>query len=124
MELSARIDPSSDSGLDYYPLPSPGERFPINDPALAPRLEPRPADDARFLHGLFEGMARIEQLGYRRLQELGAPFPNRVKTTGGGAVNQTWRKLRERILGVPVEAAAHSEAAYGAALIAAGKVAW
>ena len=124
VELSARIDPSSDSGLDYYPLPEPGERFPLNDPALAPRLEPRPADDARFLHGLFEGMARIEQLGYRRLQELGAPFPNRVKTTGGGAVNQTWRKLRERILGVPVEAAAHSEAAYGAALIAAGKVAW
>ena len=123
-ELSARIDPSSDAGLDYYPLPGPGERFPLNDPALAPRLEPRPADDARFLHGLFEGMAHIEQLGYRRLQELGAPLPKRVKTTGGGAVNQTWRRLRERILGVPVEEAAHSEAAYGAALIAAGKVAW
>src|SRR5690242_19071747 len=41
-ELSARIDPGVSTGLDYYPLPAPGERFPINDPALAPRLTPRP----------------------------------------------------------------------------------
>lgn len=26
--LSARIDPERESGLDYYPLPAPGERFP------------------------------------------------------------------------------------------------
>ncbi|MGB9671346.1 MAG: FGGY-family carbohydrate kinase, partial [Halothiobacillaceae bacterium] len=30
--LSARIDPRQDSGLDYYPLPGPGERFPIAAP--------------------------------------------------------------------------------------------
>jgi sugar (pentulose or hexulose) kinase len=70
--LSARIDPEISSGLDYYPLPRPGERFPVNDPALPPRLEPRPADRAEFLHGLLEGLARIEALGYRRLAELGA----------------------------------------------------
>jgi sugar (pentulose or hexulose) kinase len=35
--LSALIDPSHDSGLDYYPLPAPGERFPVADPAFAPR---------------------------------------------------------------------------------------
>jgi len=27
-ELSPRIDPETDTGLDYYPLPAPGERFP------------------------------------------------------------------------------------------------
>ena len=123
-ELSARIDPARDSGLDYYPLPAPGERFPLNDPRLAPRLAPRPDDPVRFLHGLLEGMAHIEQAGYARLRDLGAPRARRVLSTGGGAFNPQWRALRARILGVPVALAAHSEAAYGAALIAAGRMPW
>jgi sugar (pentulose or hexulose) kinase len=116
--LSAWIDPERPSPLDYYPLPRPGERFPVADPTLAPRLEPRPAGRAAFLHGLLEGMARIEALGYRRLAELGAPYPKRVLTTGGGAVNPTWTAIRARHLGVPVTAAEHRDAAYGAALVA------
>ena len=117
-ELSARIDPARDSGLDYYPLPAPGERFPINDPMMQPRLEPRPDDAARFLHGLLEGLARIEALGYRRLAELGAPPVRRVLTVGGGAVNEVWTALRARILGVEVVAAWQTEAAYGTARLA------
>jgi hypothetical protein len=116
--LSATIDPSRPSTLDYYPLPRRGERFPIADPTLAPRLEPRPADRAAFLQELLEGIAGIEALGYRRLAELGAPYPTRVFTTGGGAVNPVWTAIRTRRLGVPVTAAAQREAAYGAALLA------
>ena len=41
-ELSQHIDPEKPSGLDYYPLLKAGERFPINDPFLEPRLTPRP----------------------------------------------------------------------------------
>ncbi len=118
-ELSQRIDPGLDSGLDYYPLPSPGERFPTNDEDLPPRLFPRPPDEAEFLQGLLEGIARIELAGYQRLHELGAPWPTRIVTTGGGARNATWRAIRERLLGVPVETAAHTEAAFGSALVAA-----
>jgi len=47
--LTPRLRPGAPTGLDYYPLLRPGERFPVADPALAPRLEPRPADDAEFL---------------------------------------------------------------------------
>jgi hypothetical protein len=50
-ELTARIEVARPSGLDYYPLVTPGERFPVNDPGLRPRLEPRPEDDAVFLQG-------------------------------------------------------------------------
>ena len=39
--LPAGIDPAQPSGLEYYPLPGPGERFPIADPAQAPRETPR-----------------------------------------------------------------------------------
>ena len=30
------------SGLDYYPLLGQGQRFPINDPNMLPRMTPRP----------------------------------------------------------------------------------
>lgn len=116
-ELSARIDPMQDSPLDYYPLTRTGERFPVNDPQLAPRVSPRPADNAQFLHGLLQGLCRIEAAGYARLSGLGAPSLRRVMTAGGGAKNETWGKMRERILGVPVGTAAHAEAAYGSALL-------
>jgi hypothetical protein len=115
--LSARIDPRQPSELDYYPLPAPGERFPVQDPHLQPRLTPRPADDARFLHGLLEGIARIERDGYRLLTRLGAPSPRRVLSIGGGAANDTWTALRRRLLGCPVSQVP-GEAAAGAATLA------
>lgn len=116
--LSQKIDANAESGLDYYPLPEAGERFPVNDPDLPPRLAPRPADDAQFLHGLLEGIARIEAMGYRRLAALGASPLRQVYSTGGGARNDTWMAIRRRMLGVPVTAAKHAEAAYGAARLA------
>jgi sugar (pentulose or hexulose) kinase len=113
-----QLQPERPTGLDYYPLPAPGERFPVNDPELAPRLAPRPDDDARFFQAILEGITAIEARGYRALAELGAPSPARVLTTGGGAANAGWRTLREQALGVPVIAAKHQQAAYGAALLA------
>jgi D-ribulokinase len=41
-----------------------------------------------------------------------------VFTAGGGAKNETWRKIRERVLGLPVHKAEQTEAAFGAALLA------
>eukprot|EP00434_Breviolum_minutum_P012415 symbB.v1.2.010935.t1/scaffold722.1/size169129/12 len=117
-QLSSEIDAEKDSGLDYYPLPSRGQRFPICDEALEPRLEPRPSEDALFLHGLLEGMARIEASGYQKLTELGAAKLRKVVTAGGGAQNPVWRRIRERLIGVKVETATWTEAACGTALLA------
>jgi sugar (pentulose or hexulose) kinase len=116
--LSARMQPGRPTGLDYYPLPAPGERFPEYNPQLPPRLAPRPADDAVFFQGILEGIAAIERRGYRLLEELGAPYPLRVYSVGGGAGNAAWRVIRETLLGVPVEVAEHQDAACGAALLA------
>ena len=117
-DLSSRIDPETDSGLDYYPLPCPGERFPYNDPDMPPRLEPRPSERHRFLQGLLEGLAKVEALGYMRLRELGATPLKSVASSGGGARNPVYRRLRARRLGVPITLAAHQDAAYGAACLA------
>src|SRR6266704_2625906 len=117
-QISGRIDPSVTTGLDYYPLPAPGERFPINDPALAPRITPRPADDAVYLHALLEGIANIEALGYRRLVELGGPQLTSVATVGGGAANERWSRIRATALGVPLRMPESDEAAVGVARLA------
>jgi D-ribulokinase len=117
-ELTARIDPDRPTGLGYYPLLRPGERFPVNDPDLAPRIDPRPADDAVFFQALLEGIATIEELGYARLSELGAPVLKSVRTVGGGAANPVWTRIRQRRLGVPFLEAASTEAAAGTARLA------
>lgn len=117
-DMSATLDPETDSGLDYYPLSGPGERFPVADAALAPRLSPRPASDADFLKGMLEGIAAVESLGYRRLAELGAPPLTSVRTVGGGAANAAWTRIRQRRLGIRFLPAVSTEAAAGTARLA------
>lgn len=116
--LTAQLTPEQPTGLDYYPLPKPGERFPIADPDLAPRFDPRPAEDHRFFQGLLEGIASVEALAYQRLALLGAPPLRRVISIGGGVRNEAWTGIRRRVLGVPVTVAEQTEASYGAALLA------
>jgi len=115
--LSQQIDPTKSSPLRYYPLCRAGERFPISDPNLQPKLEPRPADPVAFLHGLLESMARIEKQGYDLLNQLGCPQPEQIITTGGGANNWVWQAIRQRVIGLPVRPADFTEAAYGTALM-------
>lgn len=118
IRLSRSIDPHQASPLDYYPLLRPGDRFPINDPHLPPRLEPRPDNPVAFLHGLLESLARLEALGYQTLANLGGDRLTRVVTAGGGAANPAWTAIRSRLLGVPVVPALAQEAAIGAAKLA------
>jgi hypothetical protein len=122
-ELSTQINPEQLTGLEYYPLPGTGERFPVNDPAMQPILEPLPGDSVTFLQGMFEGIAGIEAHGYQLLKKLGARQVTEVRTTGGGAQNPVWTRIRERIVGVPMKPARSELAAVGTALLAAGLVA-
>ncbi|MEM9539205.1 MAG: FGGY-family carbohydrate kinase [Cyanobacteria bacterium P01_E01_bin.42] len=117
-DLSEQIDGDRESPLQYYPLLRAGERFPINAPELQPQLEPRPENPADFLHGLLESMARIEAMGYQRLQDLGATSLKRVYTAGGGAKNFQWTTIRQRHLCVSMTSSQHLEAAFGTALLA------
>ncbi len=116
--LSATLPVATPTHLDYYPLLKPGERFPVNDPGLMPRLTPRPSDDRQFLQGLLEGLAAIEAQGYALLARYGAPRLQQIVTTGGGASNAAWRAIRARTIGVPVRAVADRPAALGTACLA------
>ena len=117
--MTPRLHPDTLLNLGYYPLIEQGERFPVYDPQLTPKLTPRPQNNIDFFQALLEGIADIEERAYHCLHELGAPYPNRIYSSGGGARNSQWQKIRETKLGVPCSSATQQDAAYGAALIAA-----
>ena len=116
--LTPLLDADRPTGLDYYPLTRPGERFPVNDPALAPRLEPRLADDRVFFQAILEGISAIEAKAYAKLAELGASPLASIRTAGGGAANAAWTKMRLKALGVPERASLSEHAAVGTARLA------
>ena len=102
-ELSKQINPYKSTGIDLLPLSKTGERFPIDDPNLQPKLEPRPVSDSLYLHALLEGLAKIEARSWQKLHELGADLPKQIITIGGGAKNITWKKIREKEIGIPIK---------------------
>jgi len=116
--LTNLLTPEKPTDLNYYPLLNAGERFPINDPDLPPRLEPAANTQLEFFQGILEGISQIELQGYSKLKQLGAAFPSQVETTGGGSKNKAWQQIRQSILGVPVRRAEFNEACYGSALLA------
>ena len=117
-EYSSRMDLDRPTGLDFYPLPAVGERFPINDPTKQPVISPRPASDIVFLQALLEGLSNIELRAYNKLVELGSRHPRRVLTSGGGAGNPHWTRMRQQRLRISVAPATHTQASYGSALLA------
>jgi sugar (pentulose or hexulose) kinase len=117
-DMTPALNPDVATGLDYYPLPATGERFPVNDPNKTSKITPRPDNDVVFFQAMLEGIARIEAEAFKKLEQLGAVPVRRIYTAGGGNRNPAWSKIRERIIGVPVVAAQHTEASYGSALLA------
>jgi len=117
-EMTPSLDPEQPTGLDYYPLPATGERFPLNERDKQCKITPRPDSDIVFFQGLLEGMANIEAEGYHKLAALGAPPAKRIFTAGGGGKNAAWSKIRERTIGTKILPADNSDACYGSALLA------
>lgn len=121
-EMTPQLRPDHPTGLSYYPLKTPGERFPVNEPNLQPKLTPRPDDEVTFFQAMLEGIARIERLAYETLKQAGAPAVTRIYTAGGGASNQAWTEIRQTLLGVEISQAHSREASTGVARVAAGLV--
>ncbi len=121
-EMTPLLEPDNPTGLEYYPLPDMGERFPIHDPNMQPKLEPLPGNSVTFFQGMLEGIAKIEANGYQLLHKLGGPAVREIRTTGGGSRNPAWQRIREHTLGVSLKRPVSEMAAYGAALLAAGRI--
>jgi len=116
--MSQQLTPDKATGLNYYPLPDVGERFPVNDHNKQPCLTPRPEDDVIFYQAMLEGIAKIEARGYQLLTELGAAQPTSIRTVGGGARIKGWTQIRSNFLNITMKTARHQQAAYGTANLA------
>ncbi len=116
-ELSRQINPSKNTSLNLLPLNSKGERFPENNSNLKPILGPRPVSDSLYLHALFEGLAKIELKGWQKLGQLTGSLPKRIITIGGGSKNPQWRKIREKIINIPI-VSCKKTTSFGTALLA------
>ena len=116
-ELSRQINPSKKTHLNLLPLNSVGDRFPVNNPFLEPILGPRPVSDSLYLHALFEGLAKVELKGWEKLYELTGSFPKKIITVGGGSKNPQWRKIREKIINIPI-VSCNKTTSFGTALLA------
>ncbi len=128
VKLSKDMDTSVDSPLDYYPLTKVGERFPVADGKKKPVLTPKPECRSEYLKAILQGISNVERMGFEILGELGASpsFPENVWTAGGGSRNESWIKMRERLLQerfqndkISVGRAVNAEASFGAAILAA-----
>ena len=115
-QLSEKIDLNT-KPLDYYPLLSKGERFPVNDPHLEPQLTPK-TDDVTFLYGMLNGIANIEKQAYHCLQHAGSDTLTSIRTVGGGAINPVRQQIRQSKFTIDFITPNQTEAAYGAALVA------
>ncbi|MDG4812802.1 FGGY-family carbohydrate kinase [Hydrogenovibrio sp. 3SP14C1] len=113
IKLLPQINIDTPTDLHYYPLLSSGERFPIADAELKPKLTPRPNSDTKFLQAMIEGLVEVEALGFQRLSELGAPEVKRIFTAGGGLKNTVWMAIRRQYLTAEIEPAKNTEAAFG-----------
>lgn len=116
--MTPLLKPEQATGLNYYPLPGTGERFPDNNSNKKSNISPRPDSDIEFFQGLLEGIANIEANGYKKLQQLGAGAVTKIFTAGGGSKNSAWKTIRGQKTGVKIVNAAHNEASYGSALLA------
>ena len=116
-ELSRQINTSKKTFLNLLPLNSKGERFPINNSNLEPILGPRPVSDSLYLHALFEGLANIELKGWEKMQEFTGSLPKKIITVGGGSKNPQWRKIREKIINIPI-ISCKKTTSFGTALLA------
>jgi len=112
----------------YYPLSSTGERFPVSDPQLQPKLPPIPSckmDDIsysesclqshkHFLLNLLYGLTLIEQQSYQKLEEMSNTEIKQVYTVGGGINSPVWMLLRKKVMRSKLfKPAIHTQAAYG-----------
>ncbi|WP_172967678.1 FGGY-family carbohydrate kinase [Hydrogenovibrio sp. JE_KL2] len=113
IQLLDEIDINQPTNLDYYPLLTPGERFPIANSDLQPKVSPRPSDDQNFLLALIEGLVGIEKLGYELLEQLSSTQIQTIYTAGGGTKNTAWMALRANRLGYKTKKAAQTDAAFG-----------
>lgn len=119
-DLSERLPTFPVPGFGYPLVGQGGERFPFSS-SKAHQVFPSADDDAQLLATIMQSVAFVERLAYQVLNGLGADTSGTVAFSGGGTANGRWNQLRCDVLGRVVELPRSSQAALGAAVLAAAE---
>lgn len=114
--LTADLPPFPVEGFSY-PLSGQGERFPFT--CAEARSTLTQTQGASGLAAVMQGVAFAERLAYDVLRGLGADTSGPVAFSGGATRNAVWNQLRCDVLQRPVVLPVSTEAAVGAAILAA-----
>jgi D-ribulokinase len=102
-----------------YPLAGMGERFPFTAPDARAFTLGTPLGAPEEYLALLIGVACVERLCFDYLAMLGAPIGGEVSITGGAVKSKIWNQIRADVLRRPLHIPASTEAAFGAAILAA-----
>lgn len=111
--------PHALSSTLVLPLTTVGEFFPFHAPDARGFEIGTPTNHADLFRGYLEGIAFVERLGMERMCSSGAEVVGPQVTMGGGSANDEWMRLRATILNRPTSRPAHTNSAFGAAIVAA-----
>lgn len=103
-----------------WPLVGKGERFPFVNPN-AEGFEPHGCDEETLYICYLEGVGYIEKLAYQTLEGLGAKTKDVIRIAGGATKSILWNKIRASILGKTLILPQNTQAAAGAAILAASR---
>jgi sugar (pentulose or hexulose) kinase len=116
-EQARKLTPTN---IIAYPLMRTGERFPFANPAAEGFFLGDARDEATLYTACLEGVGYVERLAYDVLKGLGAEMTDEICVAGGANKAAAWLQIRADILQKTLLVPAHSGAAMGAAIIAAG----
>ncbi len=118
--LDRQAEALTPGDLVCYPLERVGERFPFVNPEARGFVLGNPTTPAELYTACLEGVGYLERLAYATLIDLGATVAGPIRMAGGGARSRVWLQIRANILNRPLVVPRQTEAAFGAAILAAG----
>lgn len=110
------------SRIFCYPISGMGERFPFLNSETRGFMTSEPANMSEGYAAQLQAIAFVERWGYEVLEQSGVWVGATVYSTGGAASSKTLSRLRASALNRRVVRCSDSNAAFGAAILAASAV--
>ncbi|VAW44628.1 Carbohydrate kinase, FGGY family [hydrothermal vent metagenome] len=139
LDLNALSDSALKITDAYYPLSTIGERFPVADSSLAPKMPQKPKQPLRmnaisltdlatlkmhqhYFLNIIKGLVYIEDLAYKRLARVSKQPIKRLYSVGGGEKNLVWQYCRATQFATQfnLKSATSLDAAYGVTKLITG----
>ncbi|MGQ9617083.1 MAG: FGGY-family carbohydrate kinase [Spirochaetota bacterium] len=119
-EYDRLIEGMPPTGGLIYPLVRKSEKFPFMNMEAVGFINATLSNPQTLFKGFLEGISFIERMIYEKIASIGYEVGDRIFSMGGGAYSSPWLQIRADVLNKTICRAREVEAAFGAAIIAAG----